>query len=181
MGLKSNMDGLFDKLAGVVDGGGGGLDFGSTVGDLTDVDDVVKDIKAKGGDGPDGVGIAGAAIGGVSSVLKLIKVGISLGKEFKKHHDANGAVHRDAQERWKLSRMYIREGVDIIEGFVNIGGAWGSGIPYFGSITGLCFGGISMLMDVVDMITTSVHIDYMRKGIILEPEGFHKELPERQE
>ena len=30
LGLKSNMDGLFDKLAGVVDGGGGGLDFGST-------------------------------------------------------------------------------------------------------------------------------------------------------
>jgi len=162
LNFKSHITGTIGKLTSVTDAAGTGNDIVGDSIDLSDIDKVAKDIHEEEGAGEAG-GVIGAVLGGFGAFLKLINHGIGIYKEFKKNHDAGDSVNRDNQERFKLIRKYLREGVDILEGFIGIGGAWGSEIPLYGSITGLIFGGTNFIFDLIDMIATSVHVEFMRR------------------
>lgn len=147
-------------LTGTMDTGAEASGVAGGSSDVQDIDTVIKEINNADASG---AGIAGAAMGGISAVVKSIKTICSIVSQIKKDCTSGGEVIRDSQERWKLSRKYIREIVEIIGGFQGAFGPWSKMIPFFNSIAGLCVDGATMALDVTDMIDHSVHIEFMRR------------------
>lgn len=160
---KDGLNTVYEKLTGILDLGADASGIGGDSGDIQNIKGVIEEITEKDSSG---AGITGAVLGGISTVLKCMKTGASIVYQLRrdyKNAKSNAEVIRDSQERFKLSRKYIREIVEIMDGFQGTFAPLTKVIPFYNGIWGLCLGGANMLLDVTDMITYSVHVEQMRR------------------
>lgn len=157
---KAGLETVYDKLTGALDTGGGASGIGADASDIQDMDSVVRDLLEAD---TSGAGLTAAVLGGVSTVMKTIKGIVSIIQFFRRKSGQTEAPIIDSQERWKMARSIMHELVDIISGFFGAFGPWSKMIPFFNSIAGLCTDGAAMIVDVMDMITSSVHVEQMRR------------------
>lgn len=159
-GLNTVYELMTDELGSLFgitgDASGLGAD-GQDIQDMENVMNTMTDMDNSGG------GIASAASNGVAAILKCIRFIVDMVKEGKKDFGTDTNISRDHQERWKIARGYMHDIVDIFNGFKDAFGPLSKAIPFYNSILSLIGDGANMILDVMDMISASVHVDSMRK------------------
>lgn len=159
-GWKNRLNTLYTVMTSAV---GMTSNVSGLAGDSMDIQDMAGVMSGLNDYDTSGAGITSAAAGGVAALLKSLTFVTDMVKEGKKDFGGDSDMVRDHQERWKLARKYMHDLVDIVSGFVNAFGPLSKAVPFFNSIAGLCTGGVNMVLDVMDMISSSVHVDSMRK------------------
>lgn len=159
-GWKKSLDTLYEVMTSAM---GMTSNVSGLAGDSMDIQDMKEVMEGLKDHDKSGAGITSAAAGGVVALLKSLKFIIDMVKEGKKDFGGDSDMVRDHQERWKLARKYMHDLVDIVSGFLNAFGPLSKAVPFFNSIAGLCTGGVNMVVDVMDMISSSRHVHSMRK------------------
>jgi len=140
-----------------------GSDISGIVGDSKDIQDIQGVMDELHEMDNSKAGIASSVLSGISSVLKLIKTSISLGKAIRhEYKEDSKAPTLDRQERWKIARGFLRDAVELVDGFGGTFAPLTKAIPFFNSILGLCTDGATMVLDIIDLVDSSVHIEMMR-------------------
>lgn len=158
--MKEEHEKISDGLKNMFDFTSDAAGMGADIGDIQDMDEVMEgmlDADTSGG------GLVSAVMGGLSGTLKYIRFVINLTKEMKKDMDAGTDVIHTRQERWGMARQYLHDVVDIFNGFKSGFGPMTKMIPFFNSITSLIGDGANMIVDVMDLVSSSIHIHNMRK------------------
>lgn len=120
----------------------------------------IQDIELEN----DGVGIAS----GLLNIVSTIFAAISMAKAMADAHNAKASSTAarptmDNQERWLTARDLMHKGVDLLGGLKDLFGPFIGMVPLLGSSLDIVMDGIGMTVDVMDLTTSSVHIDQIRK------------------
>lgn len=153
------------------DGGGNFSDFVSPGGDVTDViGDALELADIEEGKGVTANRHTGGAIGFLSAIGSSFKFVLNMINEIRmgvKGEQSN----RDAQEKRKVVRTYLRELIGILESITGGVGSVIKEIPIFGPILGICSGGLNLLLDAWETVENTIHYS---QTVIMRDEIYEK-------
>lgn len=170
-GAFSTAEEFGDSAEQIFGAAGDSVGIASDLSDLKKVQktaDELKDVKKgeiqelefeKGG-----VGITSGLLNIVSTVFAAISVVKAIAGAHKS--EASSTADRptmDNQERWLTARDLMHKGVDLLGGLKDLFGPFIGMVPLLGSSLDIVMDGIGMTVDVMDLTTSSVHIDQIRK------------------
>ena len=160
-GWSNALNTIYDKLTGTMDTGAGASGIGGDSSDIQDMEDVMSGMTDMD---KSGAGITGAVFSGISSILKCVKVGITIGQAiYKSEESRKGETTMDNQERFQIIRGLLHDAVDLINGFAGALGPLTKAIPFYNSILGIVGNGAGVLADMTEVVANSIFCNNMRK------------------
>lgn len=121
-----------------------------------------KTTKLNKEDSVDANGIVGNVLSLISGVLHVISL-VKAGANWLKAANAKEGSQLDAQQQWKNIRSVFHSLVDIFGDINGTLSVFTALVPLLGSCLSLTQGGLAMVLNLTDMVDSSVRIEMMRR------------------
>lgn len=113
-------------------------------------------------DSVDANGIVGNVLSLISGVLHVISL-VKAGANWIKAANATEGSQLDAQQRWKNIKGIFHKLVDVFGDINGTLSVFTALVPLLGSCLSLTQGGLAIILNLTDMVDSSVHIEMMRR------------------